>query len=91
MIISWTYSSLSALQPKSRTQWLVLENKFHHSSPYIYVPIFLIFHATVNYDNILDKFEYEHSMAKVKVTVATFRKTLSSFYNLHLWVDFDVA
>ena len=28
----------------------------------------IIFHKTVNYDNILDKFEYKHSSAKVKVT-----------------------
>ena len=38
----------------------------------------------------MDKFEFEVSMAKVKVTVAIFRKTLSSFLGLHLWIDFDL-
>ena len=30
------------------------------------------------YDSILDKFKFEHSRAKVRDTVAIFRKTLSS-------------
>ena len=32
----------------------------------------------MKYDNILNSFEFEGSMAKVKVTVAIFRKTLSA-------------
>ena len=34
--------------------------------------------TSVKQDNILDKFEFERSRAKVKVTVAIFRKRLSS-------------
>ena len=44
----------------------------------MYKPILLYFHISVTYDNILDKFEFERSRAKVKVTVVIFRRTLSS-------------
>ena len=46
-------------------------------SPY-YRPILILFHTNVKYDNIVDRFELERSRAKVKVTVASFRKALSS-------------
>ena len=78
MTISWTSLSLSVLGPRSRSQWLFLEKHCHHSSAFIYGPILLYLHTSVKHDNILDKFEFERSMAKVKVTVAFFRKTLSS-------------
>ena len=51
---------------------------FTRSSDFIYYPILILFHTNVIYDNILDKFEFERSRAKVKVTVAILRKTLSS-------------
>ena len=50
----------------------------HHSSAFIFKSIFNLYHTNVKYDNILDKFEFEGSRAKVKVTVAVYRKTLSS-------------
>ena len=57
------------------TVFFFRKNKhFHHSSPYIYGPIFILLHTTVIYDNILDLFEYKQSMAKVKVTEDIFRK-----------------
>ena len=38
----------------------------------------------MKYGNILNNFEFEGFKAKVKVTVAIFRKTLSSLQRLHL-------
>ena len=43
-------------------------------SAFIYKQILILYHTNVKYDNILNKFELERSMAKVKV----YRKTLSS-------------
>ena len=37
----------------------------------------ILFKPNVKYDNILMNFEFEGSRAKVKVTVANFRKILS--------------
>ena len=48
----------------------------HHSSALIYGLSLILYHTYVEYDNILDKFEFECSRAKVKVTVAVFRKTV---------------
>ena len=78
MTISWTRLSLSVLGLRSRSQWLFLDKHCHRSSSsaFIYRPILILYHTNVKYDNILDKFE--HSRVKVKVTVAVFRKTLSS-------------
>ena len=74
MTISWTSSSLSVLGPRSRSQWLFLERKkhCHRSSAFMYRPILILFHThnIIKYDNILDKCEFEHSRAKVKVRVA---------------------
>ena len=79
MTISWTSSSLSVLGPRSRSQWLFLEKKHcNRSSAFIYRPVLLLLHTSVKHDNILDKFEFERSRSKVKVTMAIFRKTLSS-------------
>ena len=50
----------------------------HHSSAFIYIPIVILYHINVEYDNTVDNFEFKHSRAKVKVTAAIFRKTLSS-------------
>ena len=77
MTISWTSWSLRVQGPRSRSQWLFLEKHCHHSSAFIYRPILILYHTNVKYDNILDKFDFEHSRAKVKVTVAISRKTLS--------------
>ena len=73
MTISWIHSCLSILGPRSRSQWLFLGKKHcHRSSPFMYRPILILFHThDINkYDNILDKFEFERSRAKVRVTVA---------------------
>ena len=74
MTISWTSSSLSVLGPRSRSQWLLLEKDCHRSCAFIYGPILILYHTNVKYDNILDKFEFERSSDKVKVTVAIFSK-----------------
>ena len=47
----------------------------HHSSAFISKPILIFFHTNVKYDNILDKFEFDCSRAKVKFTEAFLRKT----------------
>ena len=49
---------------------IFFEKLCHHSSAFILTT----YHKNVNYDNILDKFEFERSRTKVKVTVAVFRK-----------------
>ena len=62
------------------SQWLFLEKTLcHHSSAFIYILILILYHTNVEYDNILDKFEFERSRANVKVIAAIFRKTLPSF------------
>ena len=63
----------------------------HRSSAFIYVPILLLLHTNVKHDNTLDKFELERSRAKVKVTVAIFRKTLSSLWCPHLLSNFNIT
>ena len=68
---------LSVLGPRSRSQWLFLEKDCHRSSAIICGPIWLLLHTSVKHDNTLDMVEFECSRAKVKVTVAIFRKTLS--------------
>ena len=35
----------------------------HPSSALIYRPILILYHKNVQYDNIFDKFEFEHSRA----------------------------
>ena len=42
----------------------------------MYRLILILFQINVKYDNIFDKFKFERSRVKVKVTPATFRKTL---------------
>ena len=46
----------------------------HGSSALIYGLILILYHLNVYYDNILDKFEFECSRAKFKVTVAILEK-----------------
>ena len=48
----------------------------HHSSAFIYRPSLILYHTNVEYDNTLDKFEFERSRVKVKVTAAIFRKNI---------------
>ena len=55
----------------------ILREYCHRSSSFIYGLILVLYHTNVKYDSILDKFEFECSRAKGKVTVAMFRKTLS--------------
>ena len=78
MTISLTNFSLSVLGPRSRSQWLFLEKYYHRSSAFIYRLILILYHTNDKFDNILDEIKFERSRAKVKVTVASFRKTLSS-------------
>ena len=50
----------------------------HRSSAYIYQWILIEFHTNVGYNNISCKFDFQDAGLKVKVTMAIFRKTLSS-------------
>ena len=90
MTISWTRLSLSVLGLRSRSQWQFLDKHCHRSSSsaFIHRPILILYHTNVKYDNILDKFE--RSRAKVNVTVAVFRKTLSSLWCPHLLSNFNI-
>ena len=48
----------------------------HHSRAFIYKWILNLYQTDLKYDNIMDKFEFERSRAKVKVTAAIFRKKI---------------
>ena len=85
MTIPRTSSRFSVIGSRSRSQWLFLEKLCHHSSAFIYKPILILFHTNVKYDNILDKFEFERSRVKVKVTVAIFRKTHCHRSSSHIY------
>ena len=62
------------------------------SSTFINGLILILYHTNVYSDNILNNFEFEGSRAKVKVTVAIFRKkTWSLLKHLHLRTDFAVT
>ena len=50
------------------------KNHCHRSSAFMYGLVYILYHTNVQYDIILDKFEFECSRAKVKVKVAIFRK-----------------
>ena len=80
MTIRQTSSRLSVIGSRSR---LFLEKLCHHSSAFIYLLIFILFHTNVWYDNILVKFEFERSRAKV--TVAMFRKTLCHYSSAFIY------
>ena len=62
------------IELRSRSQCLLLEKLCHHSSAFIYRPILILCHTNVKYDNILDKFEFERSRAKVKVATVKILK-----------------
>ena len=62
----------------------------HCSRAFIHGSILILLPTNVKYDNILINFEFEGSRAKVEITVAIFRKTLSLLWHLHLWTDFAV-
>ena len=51
----------------------------HCSSDLIYYPISILLHTSIGYDNTSNKFAFQRDRIKVKVAVAIFRKTLSSF------------
>ena len=61
-----------------------LYKKSHLSRAFTYEPILVLSHINVKYDNILEKFEFECSEAKVKVTFSIFRKTLPLLWRLPL-------
>ena len=88
MTIPWTSSSFSIHELSSRFR---KKKHCHCSSAFIYKSILILLPTNVKYDNTLNNFEFEGSRAKVKVTVAIFRKTLSLLYHLHLWADFAVT
>ena len=75
----------------------ILGKHCHRCSALIYLPILISYHTNVYYNNIFDKFDVKRSRAKAKVTVAIFRKTLSSLGKKtlsslqcpHLKIDFD--
>ena len=48
-------------------------------------------HTNVKYDNISRKFEFQGPQLIVKITMAIFRKTLSSLWHLHLFMSFNVT
>ena len=77
--------------PRSRSQWLFLEKHCHCSRAFIHGSILIELPTNVKYDNILNNFEFEGSRAKVRVTVAVFRKTFSLLKQLRLWTDFAVT
>ena len=65
---------LRVLGPRSRSQLLFTENHCHGSSTFIKRLILILYHTNDKYDNISDKFKFEGSRAKVKVTVAIKKK-----------------
>ena len=88
MTIPWISLRFSMIG--SRSLWLFLEKFCHHSSAFIYRPILILYHTNVGYDNTSNKFEFEHSRAKVKITVAIFRtKDIVIALVPHLWTNFD--
>ena len=79
MTISLINLSLGALGLRSRSQLLFLEKHCHRFSAYIYGPILILRRTNVLYDYIFDKFEFECSRTKAKVTMAIlYTKTFSS-------------
>ena len=67
------------VKSKSMSQLLFLELICHRSSAFFFhSPILKSLHIIVYYDNILDKFEFQHCRSKVNIKVAIFRKILSS-------------
>ena len=60
----------------SRSQWLFLEKHCYCSSTFIYRPILLYFTQMFSMKNILIKFKFQLSRAKVSVKVAVLRNML---------------
>ena len=69
MTISWTSSSLSVLGPRSRSQWLFLEEQCQRSSALINYPISILLHTSIGYDYTSNKLAFQHDRVKVAVTV----------------------
>ena len=61
---------------RSRSQWLFLEKHCHRSSTFIYGPNLLLLHTNISMKNILIKFKFQLSRAKVNVKVAILRNML---------------
>ena len=63
------------------------QEKNHYFIPFIYGPIFMLLHTILNHDNILNKFEFKHSRAKVKFTR---KQNIVITLALTVLADFDV-
>ena len=72
IFISWDNGVVAGIMCLSR-MYVRMFTFYHRSSDLI-----IQFWYTRKYDNTLNKFKFEHSRAKVKVTVAFLDKTLSS-------------
>ena len=62
------------LGSRSGSLWLFLEKHCHRSNVSVYQWILILFHTSVEYGNILSKFNCQAPGLKVKVTVTIFRK-----------------
>ena len=82
---------------KVKVTMAILEKHCHRSSAFIYRPNLILYHTNVKYENILDKFlkhilnKFEFERSRAKVTVAIFRKTLSSLWCPHLLSNFNMT
>ena len=76
MAISLISSKLNVLVPRLRSQWIFLENHCHRSIASIFGSVLISLHTNLQYDDILDKFKMEGTMAKIKLTVAICSKPL---------------
>ena len=74
MTIPRTSLHFSVIGSRSSSQCLFVEKLCHHCSTFIHRPILILYYTNVKYDDILDKFKFERSRAKVKVTVAILDK-----------------
>ena len=66
MTIPQRSSRFSMIGSRARSQWLFLEKLCHYSCAFIYKPIIILYHTSLIYDNILDKFEFERSVLRPK-------------------------
>ena len=92
MTISWTILSLRVLGPGSRSQWLFLEKNIVIALGPSFMDWFRCnFIQVFSMKNILIKFKFQLSRAKVNVKVTVLRNMLSAVRCFHLWTDFDVT
>ena len=93
MTISCIVLSLRVLGPRSRSQWLFLEKKKHviALAPSFMDRFCCNFSEIFSMKNILIKFKFQLSRAKVNVKVAILRNMLLAVQCLHLWTDFYIS